>query len=168
MARGIRPARRTVSGLTGCGDVICRVGLIRCCAGLAACATAAPNGPATAVTTPAWAGRRRPRPPQAALSAEAFTPYAGLGASTDDGLAPGDTYAALHAACMTAAGYGQYAGATPFAVRENRGLAFAQPFGPSLAQQQEGRLAPPGRIRVRRRPRLRRPPRRARHRSRPP
>jgi hypothetical protein len=46
-------------------------------------------------------GLGRPPAPasaQAALSAEAFTPYAGLGASTDDGLAPGDTYAALHAA----------------------------------------------------------------------
>jgi hypothetical protein len=31
---------------------------------------------------------------------------------------------------MTAAGYGRYASATPLSVRENRGLAFAQPFGP--------------------------------------
>ena len=55
---------------------------------------------------------------------------AGLGASTDDGLAPGDTYAALHTACMNDAGYGQYADTVPLAFRTNRGLAFAQPFGP--------------------------------------
>ena len=57
-------------------------------------------------------------------------PYAGLGASTDDGLAPGDTYAALHTACMDDAGYGQYADSTPFFARANRGLTFAQPAGP--------------------------------------
>ena len=64
------------------------------------------------------------------MSSEAFTPYAALGASTDDGLAPGDTYTALHTACMNDAGYGQYASNTLLSVRENRGLAFALPFGP--------------------------------------
>jgi hypothetical protein len=59
----------------------------------------------------------------------AFAPYAGFGASTDDGLAPGDTYAALHTACMNDAGCGQYADTVPLAFRTNRGLAFAQPFG---------------------------------------
>jgi len=31
---------------------------------------------------------------------------------------------------MTDAGYGQYANSTPFAARLNRGLAFAQAYGP--------------------------------------
>ena len=106
------------------------ISLICCCAGLAACTAAAPGGPVAAVTTPSLGRPPAPASAQAALSAEAFTPYAGLGASTDDGLAPGDTYAALHTACMNAAGYGQYATAAAFGVRENRGLAFAQPSGP--------------------------------------
>jgi hypothetical protein len=104
--------------------------LICCCAGLAACTAAAPTGPDATVTTPSVGRPAAPASAQAALSAEAFTPYAGLGASTDDGLAPGDTYAALHTACMTEAGYSQYADSTPFFARTNRGLAFAQPAGP--------------------------------------
>jgi hypothetical protein len=106
------------------------IALICCCAGLTACTGAARNGPDATVTTPSVGRPPAPVSAQADLSAEAFTPYAGLGASTDDGLAPGDTYAALHTACMNAGGYGQYANAAPFGVRENRGLAFAQPFGP--------------------------------------
>jgi hypothetical protein len=54
----------------------------------------------------------------------------GLGAASDDGLAPGETYAALHAACMNDAGYGQYADSTPHPVPANRGMAFAQAYGP--------------------------------------
>ncbi len=104
--------------------------LICCCAGLTACTAAAPQGPDATVTTPSVGGPPAPASAQAALSEEAFTPYAGLGASTDDGLAPGDTYADLHTACMTDAGYGQYADSTPFFARTNRGLAFAQPAGP--------------------------------------
>ncbi len=82
------------------------------------------------MTAPSVGRPAAPASAQAALSQEAFTPYAGLGASTDDGLAPGDTYAALHTACMTDAGYGQYADSTPFFARANRGLTFAQPAGP--------------------------------------
>ena len=104
--------------------------LICCCAGLAACTAAAPKGPDAAVTTPAVGRPPAPGSAQAALSAEAFTPYAGLGASPGDGLAPGDTYAALEIACMNAAGYGQYAASAPFFARANRGLAFPQPYGP--------------------------------------
>ena len=104
--------------------------LICCCAGLTACTAAAPKGPDATVTTPSVGRPPAPASAQAALSAEAFTPYAGLGASTDDGLAPGDTYSALHTACMNDAGYGQYADTAPFFARANRGLAFAQPFGP--------------------------------------
>jgi hypothetical protein len=108
-----------------------RVGLlICCCAGLAACTASAPKGPAATVTVPSVGMPPTPASAQAALSSEAFTSYAGLGASTDDGLAPGDTYADLHTACMNAAGYGQYASDAPYGIRANRGLAFAQPTGP--------------------------------------
>ena len=108
---------------TGLGVLIC------CCAGLAAC-TAAPQGLDATVTKPAIG---RPPPPAseaAALASEAFTPYADLGATPNDGLAPDDTYTALHTACMNAAGYGQYAASTPFNVRANRGMGFPQPYGP--------------------------------------
>jgi hypothetical protein len=116
--------------------------LICCCATLAACTAAAPKGPDATVTTPAVGRPPAPVSAQAALSSEAFTPYAGLGASPGDGLAPGDTYAALEIACMNAAGYGQYAASAPFFARANRGLAFPQPYGPwgyigtSLAAQE--------------------------------
>jgi hypothetical protein len=103
--------------------------LICCCAGLTAC-TAAPKGPAATVTTPAVGRPPTPASVQAALSSEAFTPYAGLGAADNDGLAPGDTYDALHTACMNDAGYGQDAAQAPYPVRTNSGLAFAQAFGP--------------------------------------
>ena len=109
---------------TGLGILSC------CCAGLAACTAAAPKGPDTTVTTPSVGRPPAPVSAQAALSSEALTPYFGLGAATDDGLAPGETYAALHAACMNDAGYGQYADSTPYPVRANRGMAFAQAYGP--------------------------------------
>lgn len=115
--------------------------LLTCGAALAACTASAPKGPDATVTVPAVGRPVAPVSAEAALSSEAFTPYAGLGAVVDDGLAPGDTYAALHTACMNAAGYGQYATTAPFAIRANRGLAFPQPFGPwgylgvSLAEQ---------------------------------
>jgi len=104
--------------------------LICCCAGLAACISAPPKGPDTTVTTPSVGRPPAPVSAQAALSSEALTPYFGLGAATDDGLAPNETYAALHAACMNAAGYGQYSGSTSYPVRANRGMAFAQDYGP--------------------------------------
>jgi hypothetical protein len=104
--------------------------LIFCCTGLVACTASAPKGPVATVTVPKVGKPVPPASAQAALSSEAFTPYAALGASTDDGLAPGDTYDALHTACMNAAGYGQYASDAPYGIRANRGLAFAQPTGP--------------------------------------
>jgi hypothetical protein len=109
---------------TGLGVLIC------CCAGLAACTAAAPKGPDTTVTTPSVGRPPTPASAQAALSSEALTPYFALGAATDDGLAPGETYDALHAACMNDAGYGQYANAVAYPVRANRGMAFAQAYGP--------------------------------------
>ncbi len=115
---------RTMRIRAGLGVLIC------CCAGLAACTAAAPEGPDATVTTPAVGRPPAPVSALAALSSEAFTPYAGLGASPGDGLAPGDTYAALHTACMDDAGYGQYAASASFFARANRGLAFPQPYGP--------------------------------------
>jgi hypothetical protein len=77
--------RRTSAGLC----------LLICGAALAACTAAPRKGPDTAVSTPSVG---RPPPPasaQAALSSEAFTPYAALGLSGNDGLAPGESSDAL-------------------------------------------------------------------------
>ena len=108
---------------TGLGVVICGLAL-------AACAANGPKGPAATVTTPAVGHPPAPSSVAAAMASEVFTPYAALGASPNDGLAPGDTYDALHTACMNDAGYGQYAGDAPYPTRTNRGLGFPQPFGP--------------------------------------
>jgi hypothetical protein len=109
---------------TGLGVLIC------CCASLAACTAAAPKGPDAIATKPAVGRPPAPASEGAALASEALTSYFDLGASANDGLAPGDTYAALHTACMDVAGYGQYAASTPYFARANRGLGFPQPFGP--------------------------------------
>jgi hypothetical protein len=109
--------------------LLTRCAVLSACAVLTAC-TAAPKGPDATVTTPAVGRPPAPVSAQAALSSEAFTPYAGLGAVNNDGLAPGDTYDALHTACMNAAGYGQYASQAGYPVRTNTGLAFPQAFGP--------------------------------------
>jgi hypothetical protein len=103
--------------------------VICCCAGLSACTAAASKGPVTAVSTPAVG---RPAPPssaQAALSREAFTPYAALGQSDNDGLAPNESGEALSSACMTVAGYPN---STNVLFGINIGpanLAFAQSWG---------------------------------------
>jgi len=104
--------------------------LLCCSAGLAACTAAAPKGPDATVTRPVVGRPPAPASEGAALASEPLTPYFDLGASANDGLAPGDTYAALHTACMNVAGYGQYAASTPYFARANRGLGFPQPFGP--------------------------------------
>ena len=103
--------------------------LLICCAALAAgtvltaCTASAPKRPDATVTTPVVGRPPAPVSAEAALSSEAFTPYAVLGAADNDGLAPGDTYDALHTACMNDGGYGQYAAEAPYAIRTNRGLA---------------------------------------------
>jgi hypothetical protein len=103
--------------------------VISCCASLAACTAVTPKGPDVAVSTP---GVGRPQPPtsaQAALSRMAFTPYAALGQSNNDGLAPNESSYALTQACLTAAGY-PGAGHVPFAVSLGpANLSFAQPWG---------------------------------------
>jgi hypothetical protein len=119
---------------TGRRPLLRRAALASCaatvsCAVLAACAAATPKGPDTDVTAPAVGRPPAPVSAQAALSSEAFTPYAGLGAVDNDGLAPGDTYDALHTACMNDAGYGQYASQALYNVRTNSGFTFALPYG---------------------------------------
>jgi hypothetical protein len=101
-----------------------------CCASLAACTAAASSGPAVTVTDPAVG---RPAPPdsvQAALSRMAFTPYAALGLSDNDGLAPGESPGQLSNECVSAAGYPGAGGLAPFGVRISAaGLSFSQPWG---------------------------------------
>jgi hypothetical protein len=101
------------------------------CTGLAACTASAPRGPDVTVSTPSVG---RPLPPasaQAALSRMAFTPYAALGQSNNDGLAPGASDFALARACLTAAGYPDIPGGdVPVSIRIGpANLAFAQPWG---------------------------------------
>jgi hypothetical protein len=123
--------------------------LICCCAGLAACTASAPTGPDVTVSTPSVG---RPQPPssvQAALSRMAFTPYAALGQSNNDGLAPGESSFALAQACLAAAGY-PGADNVPFAVSLGpANLSFAQPWGAwgylgTAPAQQYGFRAPAG------------------------
>jgi hypothetical protein len=123
--------------------------LLICCAVLAACTAGPPQGPAATVTTPAVGRPPAPASVAAAMSSEVFTPYAALGAADNDGLAPGDTYDALHTACMNDAGYGQYAAEALYPARTNRGLGFPQAYGPwgyvgTALAAQEGFLAGSG------------------------
>jgi hypothetical protein len=126
--------------------------LLACCAALTGCTAAAPKGPDPTVTTPAVG---RPPPPasgQAALSSEPFTPYAALGQSSNDGLAPGESQYTLIGPCMSAAGY---PGVTlsdfivPLGIAVGGGLSFTQPWGAwgylgAADAQQYGFRVPPG------------------------
>jgi hypothetical protein len=123
-----------------------------CCAALAACTAAAPTGPNNNITAP---GVGKPPPPvsgQAALSSEAFTPYAALGISSNDGLAPGESQYTLAGPCMSAAGYPGVTisdGIVPFGVSIGGSLAFTQPWGGwgylgTADAQQYGFRYPPG------------------------
>jgi len=108
--------------------------LICCCAALAACTAAPPKGPDATVTTPAVGRPPAPASAQAALSSEAFTPYAALGISSNDGLAPGASQYALTEPCMSAAGYPGVtfaSGIVPASIELGgpTGLAFTQPWG---------------------------------------
>jgi hypothetical protein len=105
--------------------------LICCCAALAACTAGPPKGPNTSVSTPSVG---RPTPPtstQAALSSEAFTPYASLGIFSNDGLAPGESSFTLATACVTAAGYPSvgYSSVYRSIAGPAGGLAIASPWG---------------------------------------
>src|SRR6202042_3273604 len=124
--------------------------LICCCAGLTACTAGVRAGPNVTVTAPAVG---RPAPPssvQAALSRDAFPPYAAVGQSNNDGLAPNESTFALAEACMTAAGYPGAPGAVPLSINLGEiGLAFSQPWGGwgylgAAEAEQYGFLVPPG------------------------
>jgi hypothetical protein len=132
-----------------------RTGLLICCCalltgpGLAACTASAPKGPDVTVSTPSVGQPAPPASAQTALSRMAFTPYAALGQSDNDGLAPGESSYALSQACLATAGYPN-AGNVPFAISLGpANLAFAQPWGAwgylgTAAAQQYGFRAPVG------------------------
>jgi hypothetical protein len=130
---------------TGLAVAIC------CCAGLTACTASAPSGPQTTVAAPSVG---RPQPPssvQAALSREPFTPYAALGQSDNDGLAPNESNFTLAQACLSAAGYPDAGGGNvPFGIRLGpANLAFSQPWGEwgylgAAEAEQYGFRVPPG------------------------
>jgi hypothetical protein len=130
-----------------------RTGLAACCcAALAACTAAPPKGPDTTVKAPAVGRPPAPVSGQAALSAEAFTPYAALGMSSNDGLAPGESQYSLIGPCMSAAGYPGVTvgdGIVPISIAVGGGLAFTQPWGGwgylgTADAQQYGFRVPPG------------------------
>jgi hypothetical protein len=103
--------------------------VLMCCASLAACTVAPSFKPDTSVTAPS-AGR--PPPPtsvQAAISTEAFTPYAELGRASDDGLAPSESQSALSKACLTDAGYPNAVSGFGFGFFLGGGLTNAAPYG---------------------------------------
>jgi hypothetical protein len=126
--------------------------LAGCCAALAACTAAVPSGPNNTVTTPSVGKPPPPASGQAALSSEAFTPYAALGISSNDGLAPGESQYTLIGPCMSAAGYPGVTvndGIVPFGISIGGSLAFTQPWGGwgylgTAAAQQYGFRYPPG------------------------
>jgi hypothetical protein len=123
-----------------------------CCAALAACTAGPPKGPNTTVSTPSVG---RPPPPasaEAAVSREAFTPYAALGVSSDDGLAPDESASTFTGACMTAAGYPGAASSAPQIINLGGSLSFSLAYGAwgylGIADaQQYGFRIPPGFIR---------------------
>ena len=125
--------------------------ILACCAALAACTATPPKGPNATVTTPAISKPPAPASAQAALSSEAFTPYAALGISSNDGLAPGASQYALTEPCMNAAGYPGVTGTdgiVPASINIDGGLAYTQPWGgwgylgAADAQQYGFRLVP--------------------------
>jgi hypothetical protein len=132
---------RTSLGLLAC-----------CCAALTACTAAPPKGPDATVTTPAVGRPPAPASSQAALSSEPFTPYAALGQSNNDGLAPGASQYALVGPCMSAAGYPGVTATdfiVPVSISIGGGLAFTQPWGGwgylgAAEAQQYGFLVPLG------------------------
>jgi hypothetical protein len=124
--------------------------LAACCAALAGCAAGPPDGPVATVTAPAAGRPPAPASVEAALSREAFTPYAGLGLYPDDGLAAGESGYSLAAACLAAAGYpGVSASLIPQSIRiGSTNLMLPQPWGPwgyvSTAQAEQQGFRPDG------------------------
>jgi hypothetical protein len=129
------------------------LGVLACCgAALTACTAAAPTGPSNIVTAPSVGKPPPPASGQAALSSEAFTPYAALGLSSNDGLAPGESQYTLAGPCMSAAGYPGVTisdGIVPTSIAIGQDLAFTQPWGGwgylgAADAQQYGFRFPPG------------------------
>jgi hypothetical protein len=126
--------------------------LAGCCAALAACTANPSNKPDPTVTNPAVGRPPAPVSAQAALSRDAFSPYAALGLSSNDGLAPGESQYTLIEPCMSAAGYPNVTiddGIVPIGISIGGGLAFSQPWGAwgylgAADAQQYGFRVPPG------------------------
>ncbi|HTU72032.1 MAG TPA: hypothetical protein VMG38_00800 [Trebonia sp.] len=101
-----------------------------CCAALAACTAATSTGPINSVTRPAVG---RPTPPDsvdAALARMALYPYAILGQSDNDPLAPGESDTELGTKCMAEAGYPGAQSSLGIQVRASTaGLGFGQDYG---------------------------------------
>ncbi len=104
--------------------------VLLCCAAVAACTAAPKQGPDVTVTPPDVGKPAPPGSVQAAISRMAFTPYAALGQSTNDGLAPDESADTLGQACLSTAGYPDLSGALPVGFRIAGGLAFSFPWGP--------------------------------------
>jgi hypothetical protein len=137
---------RTVGIRTGLGVLIC------CCAALAACTAGPPKGPDTTVSAPSVGSPPPPTSAQAAQSREAFTPYAALGLSSNDGLAPGQSASTFAGACMTAAGYSGASSSVPQGISAGGSLSFSLPWGAwgylgAADAQQYGFRIPPGFVR---------------------
>jgi len=124
------------------------IGILACCAGLAACTAAAPKGPNTTVTTPSVGKPPPPSSVDAALAHASFTPYVLLGTSNNDGLAPQESGYALAGACMTAAGFLNAASDVPMGFRISPGLGISMQWGEwgylgvAQAEQSGFRLVP--------------------------
>ncbi len=124
------------------------IGILACCAGLAACTAAAPKGPNTTVTTPSVGKPPPPSSVDAALAHAPFTPYVLLGTSNNDGLAPQESGYALAGACMTAAGFLNAASDVPMGFRISPGLGISMQWGEwgylgvAQAEQSGFRLVP--------------------------
>jgi hypothetical protein len=103
--------------------------ILACCVSLAACTAAAPKGPNTTVTTPSVGKPPPPTSVDATLAHAPFTPYALLGTSNNDGLAPQESGYALAGACMAAAGFPNAASNVPMGFRISPGLGISQPWG---------------------------------------
>jgi hypothetical protein len=140
---------------TGLGLLISGI----CCgAVLAGCTTGPPKGPDATVSTPnvggtGPSGPQAPASAQAALSSEAFTPYASLGPSNDDGLAPGESDFTLAASCMTLSGYPASATTdnVPIDISLGASLSFSPPWGNfgylgAPEAEQYGFRPPPGSV----------------------
>jgi hypothetical protein len=106
--------------------IFCCLGLF---AGLAACTVVPKFTPRTSVTTPAVGHPPPPASVEAAISSEAFTPYAELGHSSGDGLAPSQSLTDLSKVCLTDAGYPNATGPPSFAAFGFGSLTTSQAWG---------------------------------------